>query len=566
MPDAKPLPNLTFPGMKYGQSETTWDLTYLLYSGGAQEKTKWVSAKILAGQLGPPQFERIDLVTKIHEVILGKWAGGGSTYTAKNHIIFIREFFKWADKTGYPLTMDTIQATFLAWTDSLVHRHQILKDISQLTAYTKGAQAGSILDSVLNRSITLLSVSRLRLPPKRKTARGVVADKQNLADTFAFGHLLQDICDALTFETVMKGKLPIRIPLRNGGELLHWSGYRAPMLAEDTLKRSPSSLKNFEVFETEGTLRTRAPLANRRCEAELLMFIGQTGMNFAQAHQLKLRHFYYASYLDSYQVRDRKGRRGGDVVFEIFKEYKPHFERYLEWRRMVFPGSDALFPLIRKGGRVFEQHPQFGLRGVCKTVGVKFVPPQELRNTRVNWLLRRSDDPALTATMVQHTKETLLEVYERPSQQLAMVEITRFWVKHDPSVSCTTPPAPGQCNGDPVPLRNLPTNVLEPDCIQPSGCLWCDHHRDIDNEDYLWSLASFRHLKVIELSKWWPSQSTREEHPAQQVIDRITEKLKWFRDSNSQRKEWIEEALNKVEEGNCHPEWVRQISTLEGVQ
>lgn len=565
------LPNLTFPVVEYGDHETIWDLTYLLYHGGAQVRMKYVSSMIEAGELGFPVPDRLDLVTKIHEIINGKLVGGGSAYSAQNQIRFIREMFKWAEQTGFPLSLATIQTTFLAWSDALLHRHRILKVISQRSAYTMGAQAGYILDGVLNRATPLVSMSRLRMPSQRKTARGVLAEKQNLADTITFGHFLQDVCDALTIETVMRGKLPVRIALRNGGELLHWSGYmgrkdiaQLPEGLPD--ERDRKALQKLHAWETEGTLRTRYPLANRRCEAELLMFIGQTGMNFAQAHQLKLRHFYYASFLDGYQVRDRKARRGGDVVFEIFKEYKPHFERYLEWRRMVFPDSDALFPLVRRGGRVFQKHPQFSLRAVCKTIGLRFVPPQELRNTRVNWLLRRSDDPDLTATMAQHAKETLLEVYERPSQQRAMVEITRFWAKHDPTISRTTPPAPGHCNGEPVPLRNLPTNILEPDCIRPSGCLWCEHHRDVDNEDYLWSLASFRHLKVLEVSMWRPPQGTREVHPAQHVINRISEKLKWFRGSNAKRKVWMEEALDRVEEGHYHPEWMRRISVIEGVQ
>lgn len=571
MPKAKRIPNLTFPSVEHGVNETTWDLAYLLYHGGSQERTKSVSGMIEAGKLGLPVPDRLELVVKIHEIINSKLVGGGSTYSAQNQIRFIRVMFQWAEIADYPLNMASIQTTFLAWSDALLHRQRILKDISQRSAYTMGAQAGFILDGVLSRATPLVSMSRLRMPPQRKTARGVLADKQSLAETFAFGHFLQDICDALTVETVLRGKLPVRIAFRNGGEELHWSGFmgRKEVAQHSEIlftERDRKALHKLRTWEADGTLRTRYPLANRRCEAELLMFIGQTGMNFAQAHQLKLRHFYYASFLDGYQVRDRKGRRGGDVVFEIFKEYKPHFERYLEWRRSMFPDSDALFPLVRKGGRVFQRHPQFSLRAVCKSLGLKFVPPQKLRNTRVNWLLRRSADPDLTAEMAQHAKETLLDVYERPSQHRAMVEITRFWAKHDPTISRTTPPAPGHCSGEPAPLSNLPANVLEPDCIRPSGCLWCEHHRDVDNQDYLWSLASFRHLKVLELSRWCPPQGTRETHPAQHVIDRISEKLKWFRASNVKRKVWMEEALNRVEEGNYHPEWMRRISVMEGTQ
>jgi integrase len=577
MPEDGRVPDLTFPDVERGNRETAWDLQCLLYEGGARASTSRVSGMIISGQLGKPLYGRLGLVTRIHEVIHGKLVGGGSAYTADNFIRFMRKMFSWAEDANHPLDLESIQKTYLHWTDSLVHRCRVIKDISQNSAYTMGAHTGHLLDAVLFRPTPLLSMTRLRMPAKRKTARGVLAEKQNLAETFAFGLFLQDICDGLPVDIVMNGSLPVRIPLRSGAELVEWSGYPNPKAVSHHLANAPEtsrkgkkrrnhrkSLEHFKRWEADGTLRTRYPLVNRRCEAELLMFIGQTGMNFAQAHKLTLRHFFYASYLDGYQVRDRKARRGGEVFFEIFKEYKPHFERYLAWRRQVFPDSDALFPFVRRGGRTFQKHPQFALRTVCKSVGLRFVPPQELRNTRVTWLLRRSGNADLTASMAQHAKQTLLGVYERPSQQRAIGEVIRFWAKQDPALAITTPVAPGQCDGFPVPSKTAPRNTPAPDCIRPSGCLWCEHHRDIDRQDYVWSLASFRHLKIIELSKWQPPPRSREIHPAQHVIDRISEKLRWFRDSNARRRGWMEEALARVDEGNYHPEWTMRIAAMEG--
>lgn len=568
------LPDLTFPNMTRGTRETPCNLAFLLYRGGAKTPTWRVVRMIAAGQLGKPLSNRLDLVTKIHEVINAKLIEGGSMYTAQNTIRYIRNMFTWAEDQGYPLDIESIQRTYLNWTDSLVHRHRIVKDLSQMSAYTIGIGAGNVLDDVLNREIPLFSMCRLHLPKQRKTAMGVNAEKQNLADTFAFGHLLQDICDALSTEVVLQGPLPVRIPLRGGEELIEWSAYPNPAVAERHLlahKQGLSTpnqgraLAHFLAWEADGTLRTRYTLANRRIEAELLMFIGQTGMNFTQAHKLKLRHFTYSSHLDGYQVRDRKARRQGEVLFEIFKEYKPHFERYLEWRRLLFPESNAIFPFIRKGGRAFQKHPQFHLRAICKRIGVRFVPPLRLRNTRVNWLLRRTGDPDLTASMAQHQKETLLSTYERPSQQRAMGEIIRFWSEHDPTLTHTTPVGPGQCNGIPVQLESAPNNAPTPDCIRPSGCMWCEHHRDIDNPDYLWSLVSFRHLKIIEMSRLATPQRGKETHPAQYVINRISEKLRWFSESNKSRRLWLEEALARVEEGYYHPEWERRIVAMEDI-
>ena len=295
------------------------------------------------------------------------------------------------------------------------------------------------------------------------------------------------------------------------------------------------------------------------------MFIGQTGMNLAQAHQSKLRHFWYSSHLEGYQVKEYKQRRGGEVLFEIYKEYKPHFERYLAWRRELFPDSDLLFPLVRLWGRAETNRPQFDrLRNTCKELGIPYIPPGSLRNTRVNWLLRESGDPDLTAEMDQHTKQTLLDVYERPSLQRATGEVMRFWAKADPALGRTVPAAPGECDGQPVPMKNIPKDAPQPDCVQASGCLWCEHHRDIDSLDYCWSLACFRHLKVIELGKWHAPQGSRESHPAEYAIERLSDKLRWFHDSNSKRRDWVDEALARVEEASYHPDWKRLVEDMEG--
>lgn len=570
------VPDLTFSKQSLESPKAVWDLSFLLYRGGSKAFTRRVGRMIADGELGRPLSERLELAVKIHEALNAKLVGGGSSFTTESCIRAIRDMFIWVDENSYPLDLECAQNAYLSWTDSLVHRYQVVKNLSQSSAYSQASFVGNVLDTVLQRNTPLISISRIRLPLQNKGARGTNAEKQSLAETFEFGYFLQDICDALSVEVVMKGPLPIRIPLRRGGELVEWSAYHRPNLIEyinslppitnDSTESQKLRLASpgFKDWEADGTFRTRYPLVNRRIEAELLMFIGQTGMNLAQAHQLKLRHFSYFSYIDGYLVRDRKERRGGEVIFEIFKEYKPHFERYLDWRRQLFPESDALFPFTGKGGRSFNLRPQFNLRIVCKRINLKFVTPQELRNTRVNWLLRRSGDADLTASMAQHQKETLLKIYERPSQQRAMVEIIRFWSEHDPTLSPTHPIGPGQCDGKPVLMKSAPDAVLAPDCIRPSGCMWCEHHRDIDSLDYVWSLACFRHLKIIELSRWGAPQQPNDIHPAQHVIDRISEKLRWFAESTTSRAAWLEEALERVEEGNYHPEWCRRIAAMEG--
>ncbi|WP_271009023.1 site-specific integrase [Paucibacter sp. B51] len=569
------VPELSFPSIKYSKRATPINLTILLYWGGAKSLLSKFELKASTGLLGQPLQNRLELIKSIHEVMNRKLISGGSPESTKSTFEYFRRFFAWAEEAHHALTKDTIQSTYLHWADSLAHRKNIKGDLSHIGSYQRGAQVGLVLDEILDRATPLIHLTRLKPPPRRKSAIGAIAEKQNLAQTFAFGSLLQDVCDRLTIDTTLNGRLPVKIHLRQGGEITHWSGYKNPAAAlrwkgigcdEGKKTHTPDVKSNrFDAWETEGTLKTRYPLANLRCEAEMLMLVGQTGINLAQAHRLKIRNFCFISHLDGYHVKDRKSRKGGDVLFEIFKDYKSHFERYLEWRRNIFPDSELLFPFVRNFGRSEDAAPGFHrLRQECRKLGMNFVSPQALRNTRINWLLRISSDPEITSTMAQHSKETLLRIYERPSQHRAIGEVMQFWSKHDPAVQQDFSVAPGHCLGQPTPVQNIPKNVAKPNCVLPSGCLWCEHHRDVDSEDHVWSLACFRHLKIIELSKWSNPKDTREINPAQLTIDRISEKLRWFRDSSTQRNSWVEEALTLIDEGKYHPYWRRPIEHMEG--
>ena len=170
-------------------------------------------------------------------------------------------------------------------------------------------------------------------------------------------------------------------------------------------------------------------------------------------------------------------------------------------------------------------------------------------------MLRRTNDPELTANEKQHSIGTLLNVYEKPSQQRAMVQVSNFWSKHDPSMLAA---GPGSCVGKhPELLPDVHTNVTKPDCKTPAGCLFCNHQRDIDSLDHVWSLASFRLLKSFELAGQRDPVSKRvpSKHPALLTIERITDKLEFIAKSSQIRDEWVKEALIRVEEGRYHSDW-----------
>ena len=567
MTERKIIKELEIIGMPLGRYQTPWNLERWLYAGGAGTRINKISNSIKEGSFGEPLLERLDLLTSIAKFINSKLEMGSAASSAKSYLERANIFMRWIDECGHRLSMDTAIDLYVRWTDALLHRINVERNIERTTAWGLGWAVGDILDGVFDSSFGLFNQTRL-IGSARSAgkSRSVQSDKQNLEVTFNLGHLLQDICDGLTID-VLWGALPARIQLRDGQELRRYSGLIAP----ENWKGKQRSKRTREIrtaYENDRTLRTRYPLANLRVSAELLMFIGQTGMNLSQAHRLELRHFCYASDVDGYKVRDYKRRRGGEVLFEIYREYRSHFERYLEWRRSVFPNEVRLFPLSRRKAHDNAAPPLEPIKKACAEVGIKWVPPRTLRNTRVNWLLRRSGDADLTAELAQHSKQTLLYTYETPSQQVAIAEITRFWKEADPDLTTstlTTSIAGGVCDGKPEVVSFKPQAAPAPDCVHPSGCLWCAHHRDIDSFDYIWALACFRHLKTIEAARYCPPAGAKSELPADHAIERISKKLAWFRDSNVVRNDWVAESLARIDEGSYHPDWAGLINDVEGV-
>ena len=562
------LPDLTFPDVTFGAREMAWDLRCLLYRGGAGSNARKVGAMIDAGELGQPLIERIELVRRMHEVIAACLGRGGRRSTAATIIEKLRLFVRWADDTGSTLDLESVERSYLHWTDALLQKARVGEGLSENTAHSRGSVVGWVLDRVQERSKPIVKMTRLRRTRVGTRAVSVKADKQNLSDTFAFGHLLLDITDGLSLDAIW-GPLPVRISLRNGMVLGEWSRLKRPEIRKPPNPKYPAqakfdakrSVKKRADYEADRTLRTRWPLVNLRLEAEMHMLMGQPAVNLAQVHQLRMDQWKYKPSTHGYEVRTYKHRRWGPVVFEIYSEYRKIFEAYLGWRNAVFPDdSDGLlFPLIT-AGRISEKPPRFDtLRERCRRAGIKYVPPSMLRNSNVNWMLRRTNNPDLTAEEKQHDTKTLIGVYEKPSQQRAMVQIKGYWVKHDPAQAAA---GPGSCIGkSPKPISDIPVTATKPDCQTPAGCLFCVNQRDINSLDHIWSLATYRLLKSYELADQRQPELKRTllSHPAELAIDRLTAKLAYIRSSSSKREAWVKEALLRIEEGRYHPDWAEMI-------
>ena len=546
------IPVLEFHRLPGSRKSVHWDLGVYTYQGAAQIGRAKAPAMIRMGELGEPKLERLPVLVKLHEVIEAELERGVSPNTVRAKLKNLGTFVSWVDMRQKDLCMQTLRECYLEWCGHMTHRYRVVKDISHEGAYATVAGPAKIIGRALGYineepGRALLKCSTMVAPKRHKKVLSTKGDKARQEDLFAFGSALLDICNGLSHDEILRGA-HMNLNFRNGSSVY--------LKGKGKCWISPHG-KDEEI-------EVKQSFVNLRIEAELLIFIAQTGMNLAQVESLRQCQYRWRSDGDELDaIRVYKGRRGGEVVFRCFREYRNHLRRYLDWLTAVGlrEEEELMFPFIREF-EVLRQCSFSATKSLCARAGVSHVMPGNLRKARINWLLRRSRDPGLTAEQAAHTKETLLQVYEEPHHQSASIEIIRFHKKTDPTIR---PPGSGICVGaerGPEAIEGIPENAPEPDCISPEGCLFCIHHRDVMSSDYCWKLASHAELKKLELTKFRPPKGEKK-HPAQTVISRIQSKLEAISQGSEVRAQWVRDAKDSVRSGVVHPRWEGHVQLIE---
>jgi len=569
--------DLTFPSFPLGTHQVPWDMKILLFKDAASEARKSAMLSIDKGEFGKPIEERFPLVIAFHEAISSMISLGKSRALIESNLEALWRFFAWSDSSSEIISRETVIEIFKGWTEIQIHRSHVKKEISAIYAYRQVSKMANLIAKALQLPGTkpgrnLVLQTRMKKPPEKKRVLGVEAEKQNLNHTFECGHVLTKICSALDLATV-RGTLPIIIDLGNERMLTLAGSLMNPEMDTDAIKNTEvkrrAEIARAPLNDSEGLFdrHKRSGILNQRIEAELLIFIAQTGMNLTQAASLERESYRWKSNGDDLEVfRVYKGRRSGEAIFRCFKFYREHLEKYMVWLDETgFSDHDnRLFPILSRGMiRAKGAKVTFSTtKGTFKKINLAFTGPQQLRKTRVNWLLRRSRDLDLTAEQMAHDKGVLLRDYEMPHHQSAAAEIIKFHCATDPTFS---PPGPGVCideSHEPESILSLPSEAPKPDCISPEGCLFCTKHRDIMSSEYCWKLASHSYIKSLEAALYKPSQK-QEIHPGYRVIDRITQKLDAIASGSQIRAMWVKEAKDSIRSGTYHPYWDGHIKLLE---
>lgn len=542
-----------------GIEASSGDLSRWLIKGGAATDSRWFYRDATANTWQSTIKDRLHFVEAARDHFDHELTRGTAEASVSTYINDFNVFMKWVDEKNIHLSMDdkTLETAYLAYDEHCYSRAWTKKEIAQITAYKAVFNVGQSLSKLMERpahtQLKYQSRTIKAYKAPRKTSVSRAAEKQHLGDSQLLGYYCVDIADAITIESAY-GQLPITTnTLKPDGskQAIEMPWGLVKLLKHDSKHTSHRAIALCK--PTNCIDMFRGSLIRIRLLAELVIFVYQTGMSVSQVLQIERKGFSYKLQGNNdWLVTCHKGRKQGPVSFTIYKEYRARFKRLIKFVDHFCPEDYQLFPLSYKSSKNRGSVHYKSLTDQAKRDGIPWIPPRVTRNTRANFLDRMTGDPGLSAEMSQHTKEVFKQNYERPSQQRSMAALTIFWKKEPISLINSG------CNAQPEPSPDKPSDVIGPNCINESGCLWCKSHRDIYSEDYVWSLASFRHLKLIEAA-----QPIKREIPADLVIERLSNKLEAFKKRSEQSQKWVEEAIMRIEESFYHPTWKNIINFWE---
>lgn len=545
----------------YGKNKPI-DLMSFLYVGGASTSARYVHEAIATGKLGVIQFDRAHLLRKVYEYLKARLMRGHKFVSVCSVLIDLRWFYRYVDSLGLSPTVDTVFDIYVDWS-VLIYKRQLENLMSVSEGYKQVYNVGSIFEGALNFAKGSFTQKIVVLKGgKRKPTLSIAQDKQVLSDSVSFDHEMAQITRCLSFE-VFNCNPPFEIKFSDGSKFIYLNR-KSKLIEVSGLTIAPGSI-SMSGTECAWSKGQRDAYLNLRIEAELEIFISQTGANSGQVVELTRNGIQIGRFLDVWTLKAYKPRRMGEVTYEVFSEYQKHLQKYLDFYDKCFPNSkdSPLFPMVTREGLFFrEKYTGYKVRNFLSLFGKKYVAPSYRRNTRENWIARRSEDPLLAAGMANHSFETHVKSYSRPNLILASKELSDFFSTQNELLDSLVD---GRCNG----LSSLSTSTKEltisPDCRNVAGCLFCSAYKAINSFDYIWSMVSYRKLKTLELASERIGHDPTVEVVQSTVLNRIKQILRQFISQGDENKSWYKEAVLRVEEGSYHQRWSIIIQIMESI-
>ena len=136
---------LGFPAFPLGTHQTPWDMSELMYQGAAEIPRHRVQEAIMSGSLGKPIKARMAMLIALHESITAFIAQGRSRSAIVTYFELTWRFYAWADKQGHTIQPDTVVDIYKEWTEFLIDRSVIHKQISEIFAYRQAVTMANII-------------------------------------------------------------------------------------------------------------------------------------------------------------------------------------------------------------------------------------------------------------------------------------------------------------------------------------------------------------------------------------------------------------------------------------
>lgn len=153
--------NLVFPSMAYGTHEWPYDFIVLTRLGGANTPRNLYPQIMQIESDQPRTLRRFPFAKLLHECLLSDLARGIRQTSIVTRIRSIMIFYAWADSKAEDITFDNVNTIFSAWTEDLLHRVRITKDLKHMTAYRYAKHLDYLIARIQNTRVGPLHKTRL---------------------------------------------------------------------------------------------------------------------------------------------------------------------------------------------------------------------------------------------------------------------------------------------------------------------------------------------------------------------------------------------------------------------
>lgn len=339
--------------------------------------------------------------------------------------------------------------------------------------------------------------------------------------------------------------------------------------AEESIAAANSDSQHFR----------RRDLAMVAHNAFVLMFVANTGMNWAEVRKLPWDADYEVG-LESQGFREIKLRAGGKLVsFRIETSFLSKFKRYLNLRTYLLSKHKCDLLFFSLGANISSAPKPMGeslFRALYLTLrridpSLPKVLSRAWRAAKSDWAIRNTD-PSTAALLLQNTERTVLRHYATGSETRATEEMGSFFERLSEVVlnaDQKIPPkgidgALGECTKYGAPNPTEDGAPIKPDCHQPEGCLFCDKYVVHADERDARKLISCRYC--IEQTAHLSASDEHFQILFGKVIRRINAILDHIRGRSNEHAGLVDRVMGEVEDkGLLDPYWESKLEMLIGL-